>query len=65
MDPSVLYGSQARIEREVASILEDFATGEGHIFNLWHGIYQDVSPAHAGYFVEAVHRLSRSPVIRT
>ncbi|KYP97164.1 uroporphyrinogen decarboxylase, partial [Sodalis-like endosymbiont of Proechinophthirus fluctus] len=59
MDPSVLYGSPARIEREVAAILDGFGRGEGHIFNLGHGIHQDVQPAHAGHFVEAVHRLSQ------
>ncbi|CAK8739390.1 Uroporphyrinogen decarboxylase [Sodalis praecaptivus] len=59
MDPSVLYGSPARIEREVAAILKGFGPGEGHIFNLGHGIHQDVPPAHAGHFVEAVHRLSQ------
>ncbi|HAK48285.1 MAG TPA: uroporphyrinogen decarboxylase, partial [Salmonella bongori] len=32
--------------------------GEGHVFNLGHGIHQDVPPEHAGAFVEAVHRLS-------
>lgn len=58
MDPSVLYGSPARIEREVAAILKGFGPGEGHIFNLGHGIHHDVQPAHAGHFVEAVHRLS-------
>lgn len=60
MDPSVLYGSPARIEREVATILHAFGPGEGHVFNLGHGIHQDVPPAHAGHFVAAVHRLSQS-----
>lgn len=35
-----------------------FRRGEGHVFNLGHGIHQDVPPEHAGVFVEAVHRLS-------
>jgi uroporphyrinogen decarboxylase len=35
-----------------------FGQGEGHVFNLGHGIHQDVPPEHAGVFVEAVHRLS-------
>ncbi len=35
-----------------------FGQGEGHVFNLGHGIHQDVDPEHAGVFVEAVHRLS-------
>lgn len=59
MDPSILYAPAARIEEEVATILEGYGSGEGHIFNLGHGIHQDVSPENAGVFVEAVHRLSR------
>ncbi|WP_410012658.1 uroporphyrinogen decarboxylase [Sodalis sp. C49] len=59
MDPSVLYAPPARIEQEVESILAGFGRGEGHVCNLGHGIHQDVPPAHAGIFVEAVHRLSR------
>ena len=45
-------------EDEVANILAGFGQGEGHVFNLGHGIHQDVDPQHAGVFVEAVHRLS-------
>ncbi len=41
-----------------ATILAGFGHGEGHVFNLGHGIHQDVPPEHAGVFVEAVHRLS-------
>lgn len=58
MDPSVLYGPPERIEEEVASILAGFGHGAGHIFNLGHGIHQDVAPEHAGVMVKAVHRLS-------
>ncbi|WP_168393394.1 uroporphyrinogen decarboxylase [Erwinia amylovora] len=59
MDPSMLYASPARIEQEVAGILEGYGHGNGHVFNLGHGIHLDVPPEHAGVFVEAVHRLSR------
>ncbi|MFP9228994.1 uroporphyrinogen decarboxylase [Pectobacterium cacticida] len=59
MDPSMLYADPARIEQEVASILAEFGAGSGHVFNLGHGIHQDVPPEHAGVFVEAVHRVSR------
>lgn len=59
MDPSVLYAPPARIEQEVSTILEGFGQGSGHVFNLGHGIHQDVPPEHAGAFVEAVHTLSR------
>lgn len=59
MDPSVLYAPPARIEQEVAAILDGFGQGNGHVCNLGHGIHQDVPPEHAGVFVDAVHRLSR------
>ncbi|MGG4609221.1 uroporphyrinogen decarboxylase [Providencia sp. Me31A] len=59
MDPSMLYAPSARIEEEVQNILAGFGQGEGHVFNLGHGIHQDVQPEHAGTFVDAVHRFSR------
>ncbi len=58
MDPSMLYATPARIREEVASILAGFGQGNGHVFNLGHGIHQDVNPEHAGVFVNAVHELS-------
>lgn len=58
MDPSILYANPERIRQEVASILEDYGSGNGHIFNLGHGIHQHVNPENAGVFVEAVHELS-------
>ncbi|WP_288709110.1 uroporphyrinogen decarboxylase [uncultured Serratia sp.] len=58
MDPSMLYASPARIAEEVETILAGFGHGNGHVFNLGHGIHQDVPPEHAGAFVEAVHAQS-------
>ncbi len=58
MDPSVLYASPKAIRQEVATILEDFGAGNGHVFNLGHGITPEVDPEHAGAFIEAVHELS-------
>jgi uroporphyrinogen decarboxylase len=58
MDPTVLYASPERIRQEVATVLESYGSGSGHIFNLGHGIHQHVNPEHAGAFVEAVHELS-------
>jgi len=58
MDPSVLYSSPAAIRAEVARILESFGAGEGHVFNLGHGIALDADPDHAKVFVDAVHELS-------
>ncbi|WP_066015512.1 uroporphyrinogen decarboxylase [Endozoicomonas atrinae] len=60
MDPSTLYASPERIRQEVATILEKFGTGNGHVFNLGHGIHQFVEPEKAGAFVNAVHELSAS-----
>jgi len=58
MDPSVLYASPERIREEVATILESYGHGSGHVFNLGHGIHQHVDPEHAKAFVNAVHELS-------
>ncbi len=58
MDPAMLRASPERIRQEVATILEEFGTGTGHVFNLGHGITPEVDPAHAGAFIEAVRELS-------
>ncbi len=60
MDPTVLYASPVRIREEVATILESYGSGTGHIFNLGHGIHQHVDPENAGAFIKAVHELSAS-----
>ncbi|MDH5408154.1 MAG: uroporphyrinogen decarboxylase [Gammaproteobacteria bacterium] len=59
MDPTVLYASHERIRKEVGLILESYGSGPGHVFNLGHGIQQNVDPEHAGAFVNAVHELSK------
>lgn len=58
MDPCVLYASPERIREEVASILDSFGRGSGHVFNLGHGIHPHVDPEHARVFIDAVHELS-------
>jgi uroporphyrinogen decarboxylase len=58
LDPCVLYAEPKVIEAEVARVLASFGHGEGHVFNLGHGIHQDVDPAHAGAMIAAVHALS-------
>jgi uroporphyrinogen decarboxylase len=58
MDPSMLYASPERIREEVATILDGFGKGSGHVFNLGHGIHLDVPPENAKVFVDAVHELS-------
>lgn len=58
MDPGALYGSAERIREEVADILRRYGRATGHVFNLGHGIGQDVNPDHPKVFVDAVHDLS-------
>lgn len=58
MDPSMLFASPARIREEVASILEGFGHGPGHVFNLGHGITPGVNPDRVTAFVDAVQELS-------
>ncbi|MBL6735050.1 MAG: uroporphyrinogen decarboxylase [Shewanellaceae bacterium] len=59
MDPATLYASPAQIEAAVQTILKDFGSGPGHVFNLGHGIHPDVDPEHVHAFIEAVHRCSQ------
>jgi uroporphyrinogen decarboxylase len=59
IDPSVLYAAPEVIRSEVKRILGSFGAGEGHIFNLGHGIHPEVDPERARVLVEAVHSLSR------
>jgi uroporphyrinogen decarboxylase len=58
MDPAVLRASPAVIESQVASILDGFGGGTGHIFNLGHGITPDIDPDHVKVFIDAVHKFS-------
>jgi uroporphyrinogen decarboxylase len=58
MDPCILYASPQRIREEVAAVLESFGNGEGHVFNLGHGIHPGINPDHVGAFINAVHELS-------
>lgn len=59
MDPSVLYASPERIEQEVKTILAGYGNGFGHVFNLGHGIHQDVPVESPKVFVDAIHRYSQ------
>ena len=58
MDPATLYAPASRIRAEVSDILQRFGSGNGHVFNLGHGIGQDVDPDAPRIFIDAVHELS-------
>jgi len=68
IDPNVLFAPPARIEAEVAKVLQSFgkphadcaSTGPTHIFNLGHGISQFTPPDHVAALVAAVHAQSRA-----
>ncbi len=59
MDPCVLYASPDVIEDTVKQILSDYGTGNGHIFNLGHGIHQHINPDNVKVLVDAVHQHGR------
>jgi uroporphyrinogen decarboxylase len=59
LDPCMLYASPERIRTEVGRILESYGKGNGHVFNLGHGIHPDVDPERPAVLVDAVHELSR------
>lgn len=58
MDPNVLYASPERIREEVSSVLAAYGHGEGHVFNLGHGIHPGINPEHVSALVSALHELS-------
>jgi uroporphyrinogen decarboxylase len=59
MDPAILYASMPRIREEVATILDNYGSGSGLVFNLGHGIHQHIEPDKVAALVDAVHELSR------
>jgi uroporphyrinogen decarboxylase len=58
LDPCVLYASPEVIRQEVAAVLESYGHGNGHVFNLGHGIHQHIDPENVAVFIDAVHELS-------
>lgn len=59
MDPVTLYANPDVIKAKVATILEKYGSGTGHVFNLGHGILPDMNPEHVKVMVDAVHELSK------
>ncbi|MES2149996.1 MAG: uroporphyrinogen decarboxylase [Pseudomonadota bacterium] len=62
LDPAILFASPEQIRAEVERSLTAYgkpAAGEGHVFNLGHGISQFTPPEAVTAMVEAVHSFSR------
>jgi len=59
MDPCVLYSSANTIRQHVKTIINDFGKGNGHVFNLGHGIHQHINPDNVKVLVDAVHEFGK------
>lgn len=62
LDPMVLMASAETIRAEAIKVLQSYgppAEGEGHVFNLGHGISQFTPPESVAALAEAVHQFSR------
>lgn len=60
LDPTVLYAPKEKIRGEAVKVLQSFGKGNGHIFNLGHGILPDVDPANAKALVDCVKEESKA-----
>jgi uroporphyrinogen decarboxylase len=58
MDPTILLASKEVIQHEVGNTLASFGQGNGHVFNLGHGITPDVDPDHLAELINTVAGLS-------
>jgi uroporphyrinogen decarboxylase len=59
LDPAILLSTPEAIEKEVASVLASYGHGNGHVFNLGHGITQWTPPENAAAMLEAVRHHSK------
>jgi len=58
LDPAILLSSTKVIEKSVKKVLDDYGHGEGHIFNLGHGITQFTPPENLQALLETVRNYS-------
>ena len=59
LDPFSLFADAEAIRGQVQRTLDEFGPGNGHVFNLGHGISRFTPPEHVAVLVDAVHELSR------
>ncbi len=59
LDPMALFASPEAIQREARRVLDAYGPGDGHVFNLGHGISQFTPPDRVSALVDAVHQHSR------
>jgi uroporphyrinogen decarboxylase len=58
LDPAILLADQKVIRQEVKETLNSFGQGNGHVFNLGHGITPDVDPDNLAALIKAVWEFS-------
>ncbi|MDT8282040.1 MAG: uroporphyrinogen decarboxylase [Gammaproteobacteria bacterium] len=58
MDPAVMATNPEVIQQEASRILAGFGHGNGHVFNLGHGITPNITPENVKALVDAVHDVS-------
>jgi len=54
LDPTVLYADKDYIKKEVKNVLSSFGKGNGHVFNLGHGVLPDIDPENVKALVQYV-----------
>jgi len=59
LDPAILLSTPEAIEIQVENVLRSYGHGQGHVFNLGHGITQWTPPENAAAMLEAVRKHSR------
>lgn len=58
LDPAVLLCEPEVIRQQASNTLNSFGQGDGHVFNLGHGITPNVDPDHLDVLVKAVWEMS-------
>jgi uroporphyrinogen decarboxylase len=56
LDPSALFAPPETLRAETLRVLQSFGAGNGHVFNLGHGITPDVDPERVAVLVDTVNR---------
>lgn len=59
MDPAILLTTPEAVATEASRILASYGHGNGHVFNLGHGISQFTPPENVAVLVDTVKRVSR------
>ncbi|MES2365700.1 MAG: uroporphyrinogen decarboxylase [Pseudomonadota bacterium] len=59
LDPAILLSDPDTVRKEAGKVLASYGHGNGHVFNLGHGISQFTPPENAASLIQAVHELSR------